>query len=450
VKKQIFVAAAAIVAAAGLVGLKRADSTARIGAGYIAKVACSEIFLAGRPTDAVLADDFNDISPLLDLVGISVDANAKAVTASLYGLGRSKATYRTGYGCTLESGGAPEQLPPPPAFGDAPLPDALNGENSQIDYAALNRILDAALSDDAAAHRAILVVVDGRVVAERYAQGFSAETPFLSWSMAKSLTATMVGAANLQGLIEIDAPAPVKEWGDGDERAAITWNDLLQMQSGLAFEEDYADPLSDVNRMLFATRDAGSIAAGKPAIFEPGKHWAYSSGTTNLIQRTLRQVLGEHNVSYHSFARDRLFAPLGAASFTLEPDSSGNFIGSSFVYATTRDWAKLGLLYLDDGVWNGERLLPEGWTDYVKAPAAASDHFYGAQFWLNFDGADGRIRYMPGIPESAFLMAGHEGQYVLMAPDKNLVIVRTGMTRGREPMPIVAPVFSAIYDAIAK
>jgi CubicO group peptidase (beta-lactamase class C family) len=136
------------------------------------------------------------------------------------------------------------------------------------------------------------------------------------------------------------------------------------------------------------------------------------------------------------------------ASAVLEPDASGAFIASSFMYATARDWAKLGLLYLDDGVLDGERLLPEGWSAYVAAPASASNGFYGAQFWLNHPGTDGREKYMPGVPDEAYLMAGHEGQYVLIVPDKRLVIVRTGLTRGTQPMPVVAPTFAAIYAAI--
>jgi CubicO group peptidase (beta-lactamase class C family) len=266
--------------------------------------------------------------------------------------------------------------------------------------------------------------------------------------MAKSVTAAMAGAAAHGGFLEIGVPAPVREWEGDVERAAITWNDLLQMQSGLAFTEIYGDPNADAPRMLFRARDAGAVAAKKPLLHPPGAHWSYSSGTTNLLQRTLRETLEGNDMGYHAFARDHLFEPLGMASAVLEPDSSGTFIGSSFMYATARDWAKLGLLHLNDGVAGGQRLLPEGWVAYVTKPAAASDGFYGAQFWLNYPGKDGRPKYMPGVPDEAYLMAGHEGQYVLIVPDKRLVIVRTGMTRGAEPMPLVAPTFAAIYAAV--
>ena len=449
--RRIGAIAAAVVVAGGGFALWKLNAIAAVAAGYFAKIECSETFVAGRPASVVAEGDFHGISPAFDHINYKVDESRKTVAASLFGLGGSRAIFRDGYGCTLIRGGAPETLPLIEPITDAPLPEAF-GDSAErrddVDYTAVNSAIDAAFVDAAAATRAILVVKDGAIIAERYADGFSKETPFLSWSMAKSVTASMVGAAAQQGFIDIRAAAPVLEWKDDPKRAAIAWSDLLAMQSGLAFDEDYFDPQSDVSRMLFRARDVGGVAARKPLIHEPGSFWAYSSGTTNLIQRTLRETLEANDAGYSTFARDALFAPIGAASFVMEPDSSGTLIGSSFVYATMRDWAKLGLLYLNDGVANGARLLPEGWSRYVATPARASDGFYGAQFWLNHPGADGRPKYIPGVPDDAYLMAGHEGQYVLIVPDKRLVIVRTGMTRGVEPMPIVAPTFAAIYAAI--
>jgi len=445
-----------LIATAGIVAvgcflLWKIDEMAGVASGYFAKVSCSEIFLAGRPASVVTDGEFNDISPAFDFVDFNIDVSHKTVGASLFGFGAAKAIYRAGYGCTLVRGGAPEPLPTVLSIAERPLPDAKAGTaamRDDVDYMAINAAIDAAFADKDAATRSILVVKDGEVIAERYAEGFSAETRFLSWSMAKSVTATMVGAAALRGLVDLDAPAPVSEWSDDPKRAAITWNNLLQMQSGLDFDETYDDPGSDVSRMLFKARDAGGVAARKKLAHPPGTFWSYSSGTTNLIQRTLRETLEANDVGYHAFARDAVLEPMGAASITLEPDSSGTFVGSSFVYATARDWAKLGLLYLSDGVAGGRRLLPEGWSRYVATPASASDGFYGAQFWLNHPGTDGRQKYIPGAPDEAYLIAGHEGQYVLIIPDKNLVIVRTGMTRGKEPMPTVAPTFAAIYAAL--
>jgi len=221
------------------------------------------------------------------------------------------------------------------------------------------------------------------------------------------------------------------------------------MQSGLEFDETYGDPASDVARMLFASRETGAVAADKPLEHAPGDYWYYSSGTTNLIARTLTQVLEARGIDYYAFARDALFAPLGAASFTLEPDSAGYSIGSSYIYATARDWARLGELYLEGGVWKGERLLPETWPAYVSSPTKASDGEYGAQFWLNHDGADGRVRWVPGLPDNVYSMSGHEGQYVFIIPDKRMVIVRTGITREVVPITVVGPTLAAIYDSVS-
>ena len=441
----------AIVAAGALFVAFYANPAAGVGAGYIAKVACSEIFLAGRNKDAVLKLDFNGISPLLDYVNVEVDEQSRQVKASLFGLGRARAIYRDFYGCTLVRGGAPVPLPSmDPAREQAQEKRRffLRYANDDVDRDAINTALDKAFADPVQQTRAIFILKDGMVIAERYATGFSAETPLLSWSMAKSVTATMIGAAVNKGLIDINSPASAEEWKGDADRSEITWNDLMQMQSGLAFDEDYGDTSSDVNRMLFRSRAAGSVAAAKPLAHPTGTFWAYSSGTTNLLQRLLRQTLDEAGVNYHRFAYEEIFGPIGAPSFTLEPDASGTFVGSSFVYATARDWAKLGQLYLKGGVVDGVEILPDGWTNYVAAPASASDDFYGAQFWLNRPGRNGRRKYIPGVPDDAYLMAGHEGQYVLIIPDKNMVIVRAGMTRGVEAMPLVAPVFEAIYAAV--
>lgn len=448
--RGLAIAATLAVAAAGAFGFVKADGYAGVGAGYMAKIACSEIFLAKRDGLTVLDREFDDISPALDRVNLTIDADRKIVKASIFGVGGAEAVYREGYGCSLKRG-ALAPLPALAPVADKPLPEAFSGTatmRGDIDYAAIETALDAAFADERAATRAIAVVKDGVLVAERYAPGFSAQTPFLSWSMAKSVTATMVGASVHQGFLDLETAAPVREWEGDAKRAAITWNNLLQMQSGLAFSEVYDDPNADAPQMLFRARDAGAVAAKKPLIHSPGAHWSYSSGTTNLLQRSLRETLEANDMGYHAFARDAIFAPLGMASAVLEPDASGTFIGSSFMYATARDWAKLGLLYLDDGVAGGERLLPEGWSLYAAKPASASDGFYGAQFWLNHPGSDGRPKYVPGVPDGAYMMAGHEGQYVLIIPDKRLVIVRTGMTRGTEPMPLVAPTFAAIYAAV--
>ncbi|WDI32114.1 serine hydrolase [Hyphococcus flavus] len=453
---KIFVAAGALAAGAVIYAGVKADRMARIGAGYQAKIACSEIFVAGRNTASVLESEFAGMDPAMELITVKVDEDLKRVRASApLGLGGARAFYREGYGCTLANAGRvaplPEPVAPiePTAWEEAP---PVSGKAiERIDYGALDFALTRAFENNEPNHRSVLVVVDGKIVDERYADGFDRATPFLSWSMGKSVTATMVGAAAMRGLLDINEPAPVPEWAGDAEKSAITWNDLLRMQSGLAFGEHYDQIRSDVNQMLFERADAGGFAARSPMEHAPGEEWYYSSGTTNLIVRTLRQVLAEQEIDFHAFAREAILDPIGATSVVLEPDASGTFIGSSFVYATARDWARLGQLYLQDGVWEGERLLPEGWADYVRSPTAASDGQYGAQFWLNNEGAE-RPRFFPGVPENMFFFAGHEGQYVFIIPDKRMVIVRTGMSRnlpeGQSAMKAVTPLVEAIYESV--
>ncbi|MEQ1929874.1 MAG: serine hydrolase [Parvularculaceae bacterium] len=446
---RLLIGAGAVLVLAAGYGVYSVNGMARIASAYKAKAFCSEAFLAKRDPVAIAEHEFEGVSPYIDRAEAHVDGEKKEVRVSLYGLGSARAFFREGYGCTIESGGI-EELPALEPIADVPWPDSTQSPNllRRVDYGEIGKALDAAFADEKAGHRAFVAIVDGRLVAERYAPGFSAQTPMLSWSAAKSVTATLVGAAALQGYLKVEDPAPVPEWRGDARRSGITWNDLLRMQSGLEFSEEYGDPGSDVSATLFRARDAGSIAAKKPLISPPGAVWYYSSGTTNLLMRTLRQVLAGRGVELQAFARETVFGPIGAPSFTLEPDSGGTPIGSSYIYATARDWARLGELYLRGGMWGGARLLPEGWVDYVTTPTTASNGEYGAHFWLNSDG-EGRARFVPGLPEGAYYMAGHEGQYVFIVPDKNAVIVRLGMTRGAVPIEVAGPVVATIAAAVS-
>lgn len=450
---------AAAIIGLGILGyfLVQADRLLRIGAGYKAKTACSEIFLAGRDPDIIREKEFVGMGAAMEKIGLRIDVQEKTTRAAgPLGLGQASAVYREGYGCTLVNGGRIATLPglPPAPEGASQAtpwdfaPPVSGQAIERIDYAALDYALTDAFENNEIGNRSVVVVVDDKIVDERYADGFSADTPFLSWSMGKSITGTIIGAAVHRGLINIEDRAPVALWEDNPIRSQITWHDLMQMQSGLEFEEAYDKPRSGVNRMLFETPDAGGAAMRMPAAHAPGEAWYYSSGTSNILAKLLRETLERDGVNDQAFARETIFTPIGANSFTLEPDASGAFIGSSFIYATARDWARLGQLYLQDGTWEGERLLPEGWSDYVADPASQSDNQYGAQFWLNRDGDDERTRYYKSLPETVYMMSGHEGQYVFIIPSKNTVIVRTGMTRGQNPMQATEPMITAIYNAI--
>jgi len=416
-----------------------ASGPARVASAYVAKTLCSEVFLAQRDETQVRETEFVDISPALDYVAATVDRDKREARASLLGLGGAHAVYRQGFGCTIAVG---DLAPVPPRAANAevaaPFPEARD--------AAVETIIAEAMGDASRGHRALLVIQDGAVRGEAYADGFGAEVPFLSWSMAKSVTATLIGAAVEQGLLSIDAPIEAPEWRDG-ARAALTFDDLLRMQSGLHFGENYADANSDVNRMLFRAREAAHVGADQKIAHAPGTRFAYSSGTTNILARALRHALEREGRDVYDFPYSALFAPIGAASAVMEIDSAGNLIGSSYVYMTARDWARLGQLYLDNGVANGRRILPADWPSYVAAPSSAANGQYGAHFWLNRGGVE-RTRFLPGLPEDVYYMSGHEGQYVIIIPDRNAVIVRTGITRGALPIDVMAPLAASLYAAL--
>jgi CubicO group peptidase (beta-lactamase class C family) len=299
--------------------------------------------------------------------------------------------------------------------------------------AALAAIVDEAFDNSVVpGTRAVVVIHRGVLVAERYAPGFAADQKFLSQSMAKSVLNTLVGLRVKDGALDVKARAPVAEW-QGDERRHITLTNLLQMSSGLGFNEVYFNPVtSDVLPMLFGEgrKDMGTFAAQSPLAYEPGTHWSYASGTTNLISRIVRDSVGGDRASYLQFMRTRLFAPIGMTSAQPEFDASGTFVGSSWLHATARDWARFGLFSLRGGIWEDKALLPEGWIDWSRGPLAYSPvGNYGAHFWLNVgDIETGEGRRIAAGPRDAFMASGHRGQYVVMVPSKDLVIVRLGRT----------------------
>ncbi|MDB9867471.1 beta-lactamase family protein [Pseudomonadales bacterium] len=265
---------------------------------------------------------------------------------------------------------------------------------------------------------ALQIISQGELVLDRYDAGASAAYLQYSWSMAKSITHALVGILVRQGKLDIYAPAAVPEW-QHDARRDITLDQLLRMSSGLEFQEDYIDSGSDVIAMLqFDGRhDVGAFAANKPLIHAPGSVWSYASGTTNIICRILKDIVGGGASGMLRLMSDELFEPLGIRSAAPKFDTSGTFIGSSYLFATPQDFARFGLLYLRGGVWDGQQILPAGWVDYARTPTYQSDQeAYGAQWWLSPD--------HPGW----FYCGGYDGQRILCVPQKDLVIVRCGRT----------------------
>ena len=271
-----------------------------------------------------------------------------------------------------------------------------------------------------------MVVYGGRIIAERYADGFSHDTPLRGWSMSKSVASALTGILVGQGKLSVHDPAAVPEWQQtGDPRGEITLNQLLHMSSGLKFSE--GGPTSRMSQMMFAEANSAAYAADSPLEARPGSRFHYSTGSTHLILRILRHSLGGTDGDYLAFPRRQLFDPVGMKTAVLEPDASGTFM--NHVYASPRDWARFGLLYLQDGVWEGERILPEGWVQYTMTPAPASDGMYGAHFWLKTP-KEFRKATEPqaDLPEDMFFAQGFEGNHVVIVPSRKLVVVRLGLT----------------------
>jgi len=417
-----------------------------VGNGVSAQLACGGVYVSGRRLDDVVRDDILRLSPLTRFNTYALDDKQKSVTVAVLGLAKRTAVFRPGIGCTLlvDSNAArlraqargipiPATAPRPDPWpkGDAVdlehLPDGVKG--AALERAVADAFLDET-PDRAIDTRAIVVVYGGRIVAERYAKGFGKDTRLLGWSASKSVTAALVGTLIDAGKLDLYAPPPVKEWKwPGDPRGQITLVELLDMSSGLEFTEPY-DPGSDSTTMLFESADMGAYAAAKPLAHSPGTVWSYSSGTANLLSRLAFQQSGGTLRAYEAYARAHLFDPAGMRSAVFEPDESGNFIGSSFLYMTARDWARFGLLFLDRGTINGVRVLSEKFADFVRRPAPADPHKgYGGQFWLN--GADAKgARDFPHLPRDTFAAEGHNDEFVAIFPSRNAVIVRLGWTTG--------------------
>ncbi|MCP4006655.1 MAG: serine hydrolase, partial [bacterium] len=320
----------------------------------------------------------------------------------------------------------PRDLPwPTQAWPQAPL-------DPRVDAAALEALLDHAFSDpepdDLDRTHGVVIVQRGAIVAERYAHDAGPDDAFLSWSMAKSITNSLIGILVRQGKLDIAQAIPVKEWATDDPRTRISIDQMLRMVDGLRFREAehlgggsvryYPEDESDVIPMLFGDgkKDVAAFAAGLPYLEEPEARWNYNSGGSNLLARLVSETLGGDPAQMLAFMKTELFDRLGMKSADPQFDPAGNFIGSSHCYCSPRDFARFGYLYLRDGLWESERILPEGWVDYSRTPSAQSEGIYGAHFWV--------------IPGSLgiFYCSGMGGQRILISPKLDLVVVRSGKT----------------------
>jgi CubicO group peptidase (beta-lactamase class C family) len=423
----------------------------RVGASYSAKIVCSNVFIAGRDPHEVLGDDVQAPGhPLLRLMRISVDTEAKRITAGLFGLfGTEQAVARDGLGCTvLPDGRVAEPVGPlpTPVSWPAPPADALWPQGSATEP-SINPEIAKILDNEALTGpgmRAVVVVRNGRIEGERYADGFSAETPLLGWSMTKTVNTALLGTAIEAGRLSLDGKNLFDLW-KADERAGIAIRDLTSMSSSLAFNEGYGD-VSDVTRMLYLEPDMSAFSAAKSLEAEIGTVFNYSSGSAVLLSRLWQDAIGDAKAAV-DWPNRTLFRPLGMASAVMETDASGTFVGSSYLYATARDWARFGLFLMQDGTWEGVRILPPGFVAWMREPAPASNGVYGkGQLWLK--GPDGpKPEADFGLPADIFWAVGHDGQTMAIIPSKRLVVLRLGLTPrklGYQPQAMVAALAKAV------
>jgi CubicO group peptidase (beta-lactamase class C family) len=388
----------------------------RIATGYGAKMACSCYYFQGRSLADIQASDLNfSVLPLLKL---SLNEQQQAVTATILGFVDQTAYWR-GDGCTLQADAGkplpPERVLPSPASPPLPLYDTFP---PGLDTTLLAKAADLAFQPvPGGGTRGFAILHQGRLVYERYAPGFGPETPLLGWSMTKSITNALVGLAVKHAYLKTEEQELFAAWHT-DARAAISLEDLLQMNSGLAWNEAYGS-VSDATTMLYLEPSMGQYALSQAADLAPAQYWAYSSGTTNILSYLLRERLGTEQ-GYSAILYDSLFAKVGMSSARVERDQSNHFVCSSYGWATVRDWARFGQLYLQDGQWNGEQLLPPGWVDYSRQPAEGSEGAYGAQIWLQTED-------VAAAPADIFMFRGFQDQRILIIPSHQAVIVRLGM-----------------------
>ncbi|SMC28617.1 hypothetical protein SAMN02745857_03340 [Andreprevotia lacus DSM 23236] len=394
----------------------------QVASGFTSHLICSEAFVSGLDPARVYAERIAPTGSMWllgDALHYRVDRERQLVAADVAGHYPNTAYYRPGSGCTL--GAIPPQVDNPPATSaDAVLVPATP---------ALAHVLDLAFAERTQpphiATHAVVIMKNGRIVAERYAPGIGPDTPLLGFSASKSVTNALFGILVRQGTLSVQQPAPLSEW-QHDGRSAITIDQLLRQTSGLDLPQTNSG-FDATSRMSFIERDMAGFAASRPLAHAPGSHWDYTDGNYLLLSRILRDAAGGDAAAVHRFADRELFGPLGMRNVTMEFDPTGTPSGAAFMLMPARSWARFGQLYLDDGMANGQRILPEGWARY--SASRTLDTGYGAGFWTNQadgDGPWGLPWGFPSAPRDTLFAMGYMGQFVIVMPSEKLVIVRLG------------------------
>lgn len=412
---------------------------AKVATGFASQQLCTAVFVSGLDGRDVLEEEIKPTyGPAAGLLHTEVDRANQEVRATFATLAASRAVYRGSEGCLLLEGAPPAppvaapRHPEAARLGAIAPPDPATPVN-----AALAAAIDHAFEEPPQApHRwtkAVVVIQHDKVVGERYAPGYGPQTPLSGWSMSKSATNALLGVLARQGKLKTGGPAPLALWSDpANPRRVISIDALLRMTSGLSFGQslnaDASSAFDPTSQMVFGTRDMAAYAAAAPVGHAPGERWTYSNGNTLLLSRIIRDKTGGDARGVTAFAYGELFDKLGMEHMTFTLDATGTPVGASEFVATPRDWGRLGLLYLHDGVLGGERLLPEGWVDDSTRPTpAAEDYGYGAGFWTNRGaGPAAKVRQALGMPADSFLARGSYGQVVIVVPSADLVIVRMG------------------------
>jgi len=441
-RRLIAIFATSAVTGALLFTAARARDVPKVATGFVANILCTETFVSGLDPEKTFRET-TDAMPgaalLTWAMDLHIDRTRKDVTVTLFGLGRSHAVYRNGAGCYLDHGGTAAEIVVPSAdhepvllpdiAGPAPVVPA----NPQL-AAALDRAFAEPEQPPFRHTRAVVVMKDDRIIAERYATGFGIDTPLLGFSATKSVTSALVGILVRQGKLALDEPAPVAAWRDpSDPRHAITIDELLRHTAGLglgsSLQASLGSAFEPVNQMKFEEPDMAAYAENIALATAPGTAWNYHDGNYLILSQIIENAVGGSPADYLRFAHDELYAPLGMRHVTIEFDASGTPEGSSQMLASARDWARFAQLYLDDGVAGGKRILPEGWVKYSAAPTPGGFVGYGAGFWTNLgDSRGANYRLGEGWPRDAFFAKGSIGQYVIIIPSQRLVIARFGRT----------------------
>ena len=425
----------------------RAYDAPSVATGFVAHVLCSETFVSGLDPDRV----FSETTAAMPGTGLitwamdyKIDRARKDVTVTLLGGGQSHAVYREGLGCYIsrDDGSVDASLPSAASNTQHVLlpeiagPSLVEPANQELGL-ALDRAFAEPDQPPFRHTKAVVVLKDGHVVAERYAPGYGIATPILGYSATKSVTSALIGILVRKGKLAVNEPAPVAAWQNpNDPRHAITIDHLLRHTSGLAMgsslHASLASAIAPVNQMKYIARDMAAFAESADLESRPGSAWNYHDGNTIILSHLIRDAVGGHAADVLRFARAELFGPLGMRNVTVEFDATGTPEGSSQMLASARDWARFGALYLDDGIIGGKRILPEGWVNYSAAPTQSAWVGNGAGFWTNRgDSYGAKYRTGLGWPAESFYASGTFGQYVIIVPSERLVIARLGTSGNR-------------------